>query len=107
HVFIAVPNGKVRLSAYQVKILSCPSEPRTRVRVSNTGVPEHFPLNYAMNSGTWFIWNPVSQEVGNGMFHPESWFNFNAALDGTSNTLAMAEVNAYTPYYRNQRLAGA
>jgi prepilin-type N-terminal cleavage/methylation domain-containing protein len=107
HVFIAVPNGKVRLSAYQVKILSCPSEPRTRVRVSNTGVPEHFPLNYAMNSGTWFIWNPVSQEVGNGMFHPERWFNFNAALDGTSNTLAMAEVNAYTPYYRNPRLAGA
>ncbi len=102
-------NGSsVRLSSIHVPAYLCPSEPRARVRVSATsGAPEHFPLNYAVNSGTWLIYNPVNQEVGSGAFHPEKWFNFNAFFDGQSNTLAISEVRAYSPYYRNAGLAGA
>jgi prepilin-type N-terminal cleavage/methylation domain-containing protein len=101
NVFIPIQGGQIRLSQYKVPVLICPSEPRAQVRVNNTGAPEHFPLNYGVNAGTWFIWDPATRQTGNGMFHPESWFNFNAALDGMSNTLAMAEVKAYTPHFRN------
>lgn len=105
---ITIPSraGNVRLSQFRIPMYICPSEPNARVRLSSTGVPEHFPLNYLVNSGTWLIWNPTTQEVGNGIFHPEQWFGLNALLDGTSNTLAMSEAKAYTPYYRNAGLTG-
>jgi prepilin-type N-terminal cleavage/methylation domain-containing protein len=106
-VLIDVNGNSIRLSSYRIPMYQCPSEIRSKLRVSAAGTPEHFPLNYAMNSGTWMIWNPVTDEVGNGMFHPEKWFNFNTILDGTSNTLAASEVKAYTPYYRNKRQPGA
>jgi type II secretory pathway pseudopilin PulG len=102
-------NGvSVRLSSFRVPMYLCPTEPRARQRInSTTGVAEHFPINYAVNSGTWLIFNPATKEVGDGMFHPERWFNFNAILDGTSNTLAMSEIRAYSPYFRNAGLAGS
>ncbi len=108
NVFVDVDGKSVRLSSFRVPVYICPSEIKARVRVNaTTGVEEHFPINYAMNAGTWFAWNPATKESGNGVFEPEFWPNFNAILDGTSNTLAIAEVNAYTPYYRNAQLAGS
>jgi prepilin-type N-terminal cleavage/methylation domain-containing protein len=104
--FIATGAGNVRLSQYRVPMYICPSEPNARVRLSSTGTPEHFPLNYVVNSGTWLVWNPATQEVGDGIFHPGQFFGLNAVLDGTSNTMAMAESRAYSPYYRNKGLTG-
>ncbi len=104
--FLTTAAGNVRLSQYRIPMYVCPSEPKARVRLNTSGVAEHFPLNYVVNSGTWLIWNPVTSEVGNGIFHPEQWFGFNAVLDGTSQTIAMAEAKAYSPYYRNAGLAG-
>jgi prepilin-type N-terminal cleavage/methylation domain-containing protein len=106
NVFIPTNAGNVRLSQYRIPMYLCPSEPKARVRVNATGVQEHFPLNYVVNSGTWLIWNPMTREVGDGIFHPEQWFNLNAVLDGTSQTIAMAEAKAYNPYYRNAGTAG-
>ncbi len=104
--FITTSAGNVRLSQYRVPMYGCPSEPNARVRLSSTGAPEHFPLNYVVNSGTWLVWNPATQEVGDGIFHPEQFFGLNAVLDGTSQTIAMAESRAYSPYYRNAAIAG-
>ncbi|MDZ4850109.1 MAG: DUF1559 domain-containing protein [Pirellulaceae bacterium] len=105
---VQIPGGTttVRLSQTKVPMYICPSEPNARVRVNSMGVPEHFPLNYVVNSGTWLVWDPMINEVGNGIFHPERWFGLNAVLDGTSHTMAMAEVKAYTPYYRNAAQPG-
>ncbi len=104
---VSYNNASVRLSSFRVPVYQCPTEPRSKQRVNaTTGVAEHFPLNYAVNSGTWLIFNPSTKDVGDGMFHPESWFNFNAILDGTSNTLAMSEIRAYSPYFRNASLPG-
>ncbi len=104
--YITSAAGNVRLSQYRVPMYICPSEPNARVRLSSTGTREHFPLNYVVNSGTWLVWNPATQEVGDGIFHPEQFFGLNAVLDGTSNTIAMAESRAYSPYYRNAAIPG-
>lgn len=103
---IATSAGNIPLGQYRVPMYICPSEPNARVRLSASGTPEHFPLNYVVNSGTWLVWNPMTSEVGDGIFHPEQFFGLNAVLDGTSNTIAMAESRAYSPYYRNAAIAG-
>ena len=51
--------------------------------------------------GEWFIYNPQSNQGGTGVFYPNSALNMGSLVDGTSNTLAFAEVKAYTPYMRD------
>jgi prepilin-type processing-associated H-X9-DG protein len=67
-------------------------------------VPEHYPLNYAANAGIWFVYDPATGIGGPGAFQPDREFAPAAFLDGLSNTVAMAEVKAYNPYFRNAAL---
>ena len=62
---------------------------------------ENYPLNYAWNGGLWFVYSPVTQEVGQGTFACNRANGFRSITDGLSNTLAFAEVKAYNPYFRN------
>jgi prepilin-type N-terminal cleavage/methylation domain-containing protein len=97
-----LPDGSP-LSTFRVPTYLCPSEPNDTVRLSG-GVPEHYPLNYGMNLGTWLVYQPTNREGGDGAFRPYRRLKPRDMLDGLSNTLAAAEVKAYTPYFRNAAL---
>ncbi len=77
----------------------CPSEVQDKERPD--GALTHYPLNYGVNFGTWFIYNPLQRVGGNGLVHPNSRTRFASVTDGTSNTLAFGEVKAWTPYLRD------
>ena len=82
----------------------CPSETKARPRPDpQPSDPNftHFPLNYGVNAGSWFVFAPTTQQGGDGLTHPQASFDFAALTDGTTNTLAFAEVKAYTPYLRD------
>ncbi len=79
----------------RVAIYMCPSEINDRARTTPTMI--HYPLNYAFNEGTWFIYDPVTGNVGDGVFHPNRAFKAADLADGMSNTLGVAEVKAYQP----------
>lgn len=80
----------------------CPSEVNDVVRVNpSTGVPRDYPANYAVNFGTWKIYDPTNGTGSDGAFHPNSNLSPANFTDGLSNTLCAAEVKAYTPYVRN------
>lgn len=91
----------------------CPSEINDRARSDpQPSDPNftHYPLNYAANVGTWMVWDPNTKQGGNGAFYPNSSLSTAAFRDGTSSTLAFAEVKAYTPHLRdggNPAAAGA
>ena len=93
-----------KLSAMRVPTYLCPSETRDEVRLSN-GQPEHYPLNYAVNLGTWFVWDPATKQGGNGAFYPDSKLKAADFRDGMSFTICAAEVKGWTPYLRNAALS--
>ncbi len=90
------------ISGLKIPTYSCPSDPLSdRSRDAGGGRAILFPTTYGFNYGTWFIWNPVTGAGGDGATHPNSKFSFAAFTDGTSNTLLVGEVKAWTPYRRN------
>ena len=91
--------ARMRISTYL-----CPSEVNDRSRSDpQPSDPNftHYPLNYAANVGTWMVWDPNTKQGGDGAFHPNSSLSTAAFRDGTSSTLAFAEVKTYTPYLRD------
>jgi prepilin-type processing-associated H-X9-DG protein len=103
---VVTADGAVtKLTAMRVPTYLCPSESRDEVRLSG-GVPEHYPLNYGVNLGVWFVWDPVSRVGGSGVFYPDSNVKVGQVRDGLSFTICAAEVKAWNPYYRNAGLAG-
>lgn len=94
-----LPDGSP-LATFRVPTYLCPSEPNDEVRLSS-GNPVHYPLNYAMNLGTWFVYRPTNRQGGEGAFQPYRRLKPRDFVDGLSNTLAVAEVKTYTPYFRN------
>lgn len=94
----------VALSSIRVPIFVNPANPKDEVRFSG-GQPYHYPLDYAVNLGTGFVWDPTSRQGGNGAAYPNSRLTDGAFKDGLSNTLGMSEVKAWNPYYRNADLA--
>ncbi|HYW81255.1 MAG TPA: DUF1559 domain-containing protein [Thermoguttaceae bacterium] len=102
---IQTADGTVNLlGSMRIPTYLCPSERRDEVRLSG-GVPTHYPLNYAMNLGVWFVWDPATRRGGEGAFYPESNLRAAEFRDGLSYTLCAAEVKAWNPYYRNAGLA--
>jgi len=95
----------VKLSALRVPTYLCPSEVRDEPRLGDDSKPEHYPLNYAVNLGIWFVWDPATGKGGEGAFYPNSKLTAGDFLDGQSFTMALAEVKGWNPYYRNAGLA--
>lgn len=88
----------------RVPVYLCPSEPRDQPRPDpSPSFPEftHYPLNYGANMGQWFVFDPRTQTGGTGLFYPNSKLSLASVTDGTSNTLAFAEVKAWSPYLRD------
>lgn len=89
------------ISGLRIPALLCPSEPNIQVRRKADGTPEQAPLTYAVNLGTWLVFSPAARSGGDGEFFPNSRLTASAIRDGLSKTIAMAEVKASTPYFRN------
>ncbi|MCA9012796.1 MAG: DUF1559 domain-containing protein, partial [Planctomycetaceae bacterium] len=83
----------------RVSIFMCPGEVNDKAYPD--GALTHWPINYAANYGEWFVWNPTSGQFGTGAFGPNARIGMRDITDGTSNTLAMAEVKAFQYYLRD------
>ncbi len=79
--------------------LLCPSELNDRERPDSPTFT-HYPLNYGANAGLWHIAQPPNDR-GSGVFLFNRSTKIGEITDGLSNTLAMAEVKAFTPYLRD------
>ena len=84
----------------RIPVYLCPSEPQDQSRTSS-GNPIHYPINYGMNMGPWFVFDSNTKLQGRGAFTPNSSFNDSSFQDGMTSTLAVAEVKAFTPYLRD------
>jgi prepilin-type N-terminal cleavage/methylation domain-containing protein len=85
----------------------CPSEANDIVRVDGSGRPLIYPHTYGFNFGTWKVWDPVTDTGGDGSFFVNSRLRAAHFTDGLSHTLCVAEVKAFTPYFRNTSDPGA
>ncbi len=92
-------NGQ-SIASLRVPALLCPSEMRDEIRLKN-GNPYHYPLNYGINCGIWKVFDPNDQSGGSGAFFPNSGLGTRNFGDGLSNTLMLAEVKGWQPYYRD------
>lgn len=79
--------------------LICPSEVNDRERPDSPTFT-HYPLSYGANAGVWHITQPPSDR-GSGVFLINRSTKLAELTDGLSNTLAMAEVKAFTAYLRD------
>ena len=90
------------INGIKISVHGCPSDPKSElIRDPGAGAPNLYPTCYGFNYGQWFVFDPVTKQGGDGMFHPNSFVDFRDCLDGTSTTLLIAEVKAWTPYQRN------
>ncbi len=95
-------SAPVAVTSTRVPLFVCPSDPNDHLDSAGT----HYPLNYAVCTGTWFVLDPVSGQGGDGAFtaspaSPLGCIRPTDITDGLSSTLAMAEVKAYTPDLRD------
>jgi prepilin-type processing-associated H-X9-DG protein len=88
------------LKAQRVPTLLCPSEVRDEPRGEGDQLTD-YPLNYGVNCGVWKVYDPRDQSGGAGAFFPNSGLAASSFSDGLSNTLMLAEVKAWQPYYRD------
>ena len=102
---ISIGGETQRLQATRIPTYLCASEVKDEMRFKNDE-PYHYPLNYGGNAGTWFVFNPASNSVGQGTLCTNRKLSMGAITDGTSNTLFWGEVKAYTPYFRNAAISG-
>ena len=89
----------VPVARFRVPIHICPSDPNDKPRPD--GALTHYPISYGANFGTWMVLNPTTQQFGDGAFTINKQVRMVTITDGTSNTLAFAEVKMYTPYLRD------
>lgn len=101
---VVLANGEtVRLSAMRIPTFVSPSEPRDEVRIGGTPPgPQHYPFNYSVNLGPWFVYDPATKRGGGGSAYPNSKLTSSNFSDGTTQTLGFGEVKAWNPYYRNK-----
>ena len=105
-IYLGGDPNQPRISSIRVPTFLCPSEQQDQQRLSS-GVPVHYPLNYAVNNGIWKVYDPNDNSGGLGTFYPNSRLRLANVMDGTSNSLMLSEVKAYTGYYRNAGITAA
>ncbi len=92
------------MAVHRVALLLCPSEVNDHPP-ANPASP--YPLNYLMNVGGWFVYDPVNGTSGDGAIGMNRRTRLLDVTDGTSNTLGMSEGKAYTPILRDGGLPSA
>ncbi len=90
---------QTNISSKRVNTFICPLEVNDRGSGTDAAFGnKHWTLNYAVNLGSYGVLSktPGGLQPGDGAFSPCRAFKPRDFLDGLSNTLAMAEVKAYT-----------
>jgi prepilin-type N-terminal cleavage/methylation domain-containing protein/prepilin-type processing-associated H-X9-DG protein len=82
-----------QVSAMKVPMYFCPDEENGEPKVGSK--QNHFPPTYAVNQGTWLIWDAATRTGGNGAFAVNTKLSDKSFTDGLSNTLAISEVKSY------------
>lgn len=90
-----------RLSAIRVPVFVSPFEVRDEARLAADGTRQHYPTNYAVNVGTWFVYDPVTKKGGFGAAYPDSKLKSSQFTDGTTSTIGFAEVKAWQNTFSN------
>ena len=99
-------NVQTGISSKRVATFVCPSE------VNDKGVGtdpvygnKHWPINYALNEGTWAVLTGKANgmRTGDGAFTPNRGAKPGDFTDGMSNTLAVAEVRRSPTAWRGRR----
>ena len=93
--FTASYKAQPQVTSARVKLLLCPSEVNDRPYAA--APLTYYPTNYAVNFGTWFVYSPATQQIGDGAFGVNRKMRHADYPDGLSNTLGMAEVKAHEP----------
>ena len=83
----------------RVPVYLCRSDPNDRARPD--GAITHYPVTYGFVAGTWFVWDPVSRQAGDGTFVPNRTHGPQNLSDGLSNTIGVSEVKAFQAYLRD------
>jgi prepilin-type N-terminal cleavage/methylation domain-containing protein len=86
------------VTGQRIPIYLCPSEDNDMPRNS---VPPRYPMNYAANEGSWFVWDPNTGKGGDGAFPLSSTglgLKATDFKDGMSNTIGFAEVTVFGDY---------
>ncbi|MEX2307026.1 MAG: DUF1559 domain-containing protein [Pirellulales bacterium] len=91
----------------RIATYTCPTEVNDIVRVDASGRPLIYPHTYGFNFGTWKVWGPATNTGGDGSFYVNSRLRPAHFTDGLSRTLCVAEVKAFTSYFRNTSDPGA
>ena len=88
------------LKSKRIETYICPNEERDEVRVDGSG-PRDYIVNYAVNCGVWKVYDASDKSGGSGAFYPNAGLAPRNFTDGLSNTLMLAEVKGWQPYWRN------
>jgi len=86
--------------------LVCPSTEDTGPRKAPDGRMLSA-INYAMNMGVWFVYDPATGRTGQGVFVVNGKLSGKSLRDGASFTLCSAEVLGWTPYFQGAGKAPA
>lgn len=79
----------------------CPSDPKAYERRYDAN---HVNTNYGFNRGDWYAWGGLDSTIRpSGAFYPNSHTRIGDVIDGTTNTVFVAEVKCHFPYVRNCR----
>ena len=92
-------NTQPAITSKRVGTFLCPSEINDRgYGTDPTFGNKHWPINYAVNVGTWPVLTAKASgmRTGDGAFGPNRAAKSGDFADGMSNTLGMAEVKAFT-----------
>ena len=91
----------------RISTFICPGEVYDTIREDDNGDDYVYPTNYGFNMGSWLVFDPLERKRPTGPMFVNSKVGMSQIADGTSNTLAIAEVKAFTPYLRNTEDPGS
>ncbi len=104
---VTTADGKsLELGGLRIDTYVSPAEIRDEPRFDGT-VANNYPVSYAFNLGTWFVWDPATGRGGDGAAFPHSRLTAGDFTDGLSSTMCASEVKGWQPYYRNAAIAGS
>lgn len=90
----------------RINTFLCPAERNDRPYLENQ-VRALYPASYAFCYGTWFVYDPVARRGGDGAIAVNEQLHAKNIRDGLHNTLYVAEVKAWTAYYRDGGIPSA
>ena len=91
--FGAAPTTQPAVTQTRVALYLCPKELYDKSSDTN------YPTSYGANFGTWLIYDPATQQTGDGAFIVNGRTRMTDFTDGTSNTLAFTEVRPSLNYF--------